>query len=163
MKYFLWINGKQSGPYEPKQIREMIDSDHITLKTLGHPEEGSGDWNPIGSFPDSTTVPQISIPVPAITSGTIKQPELSLPAIEDSNISAALGIIGGLTIIGAVLGGLGLGFNHSAFAGWIFFLSGITSGLILLGLAAVVENTNHSKQYLKRIETLIFQKSRKDS
>ena len=164
MKYFLWIDGKQSGPYESTQIREMVDDGRITLlHTLGRPEEGPSDWNPIGSFPDSTVIPKAPTPSFALTQETTRQPEFSLPAIEDSKISVALDTIGTLTIIGAVLGGFGIGFGNSAFTGWVLFLSGLTSGLILLGLAAVIDNTNRSKQYLERIEKLLIQKFQKDN
>jgi hypothetical protein len=40
-------------------------------------------------------------------------------------------------------------------AGWIVFLSGLISGLILLGFARVIQNTYESSQRLKRIEMLI--------
>jgi hypothetical protein len=36
MKYFLWIDGKQAGPYEPEQIREMLGKGRIAAVTLGH-------------------------------------------------------------------------------------------------------------------------------
>jgi hypothetical protein len=50
MKYFLWVDSKQAGPYEEQQIRDMIKSGRITALTLGHIADGGGEWNQIGSF-----------------------------------------------------------------------------------------------------------------
>ena len=60
MKYFLWINGKQKGPYDPEQIREMLERCSITAVTLGHPEGGTGEWSPISEFPGVIESPKPS-------------------------------------------------------------------------------------------------------
>ena len=50
MKYFLWIDGKQTGSFELNQINEMLNSSEISPATLAAPEDGSDEWKPISSF-----------------------------------------------------------------------------------------------------------------
>ena len=50
MKYFLWINEKNAGPYDEQQIRDMIKVGEITELTLGHAADGSGEWSQLGSL-----------------------------------------------------------------------------------------------------------------
>ncbi len=63
-----------------------------------------------------------------------------LPQMGGSGIAAAMAIIGVLNFIGSVVGGFLLG-SQNAEAGWIFFGAGMMGGLMLLGFAAVIENT----------------------
>lgn len=67
MKYFLWINGKQDGPYEPEQIREMIEKGSIAAVTLARREDSTGDWHPINSFPEVIHPPRQPNPPPPAT------------------------------------------------------------------------------------------------
>jgi hypothetical protein len=50
MKYFLWIDEKQTGPYDQQQIRDMVRAGQISALTLGYAEDGSRDWSQIGSL-----------------------------------------------------------------------------------------------------------------
>ncbi len=58
MKLFLWIDGKQAGPFEPEQVREMLGEGSIAAVTLGCPEDGSGEWKPISSYEGIAEPPQ---------------------------------------------------------------------------------------------------------
>jgi tellurium resistance protein TerD len=51
VKYLLWIDEKDEGPYDKLQIVEMLSRSKITKETLCLPEDGNGDWKPIGSVP----------------------------------------------------------------------------------------------------------------
>lgn len=46
MRYFLWINDKKEGPYEPEQIRLILDKGEVAPVTLALPEDGTDEWTP---------------------------------------------------------------------------------------------------------------------
>ena len=77
-----------------------------------------------------------------------------MPPIEESGVAIALTVIAGVEFVAAPLAGLALG-SDNAQVGWLIFLSGIISGLILLGFARVIQHTSESSQRLRRIEMLI--------
>lgn len=155
MKYFLWIDGKQDGPFEPEAIREMLDGGHIHNVTLALPEDGGGEWSPIKSFPGVIEPPKPLEPVVAPSPpAPIPVPVFSLPPIEESSVATVLTVIAALEFIAAPIAGLGIG-SDDALIGWLVFVSGVISGLILLGFAQVVEHTSESSQRLRRIEILI--------
>jgi len=81
-------------------------------------------------------------------------PKFTLPQVEDSSVAAALTVIAALELIASPIAGLGVGSDNTEL-GWLVFVSGVISGLILLGFARVIENTHESSQRLKRIEMLI--------
>jgi GYF domain 2 len=158
MKYFLWINGKQDGPYEPEQIREMLERGSIAAVTLGHPEDGTGEWSPIGSFPGVIEPPKPAAPAPLPPTVPAPKPAFSLPPVEGSGVARALIFFAALEFIGAGIGGLAVGNGHnenSGLVGFLIFACGILSGFILLGFAQVIEHTKESSQRLRRIEMLI--------
>jgi len=146
MKYFIWIGEKQDGPYNASQIIEMILSATITKQTLYLPEGGSSDWEPLSKIYTSLFA-EAYPPQPA-------QHQFRLPAIEDSSVAKALTIIAALELIGSPIVGLGVG-SDNAEVGWLVFISGVISGLILLGFARVIQNTFESSQRLKRLEMLM--------
>lgn len=148
VRYFLWIDNKQDGPYEAAKIRALIDSSKITDSTLAHSEDGTGDWLPISSYPQIFEIPK---PAPVVPTQPSK---FSLPPIQDSAVASALTVIAVLEFIGAPIAGLGVG-SDNMFAGWIVFISGLISGLILLGFSRVIQNTFESSQRLKRLEMLV--------
>jgi len=148
VRYFLWIDSKQDGPYEPAKIRALMDSSQITEATLAHPEDGMGDWLPISSYPQIFEIPK---PTPALPAATTK---FTLPPVEDSAVASALTIIAVLELIAAPIAGLGVGSDNTE-VGWVVFVSGVISGLILLGFARVIQNTFESSQRLRRLEMLI--------
>jgi hypothetical protein len=51
MKYVLWINGKEEGPYDKSQIVEMLSNGKITDRTRCLPEDRGGYWQPIRKVP----------------------------------------------------------------------------------------------------------------
>ena len=65
MKFFLWIDGKQDGPFEPEQIRAMLGEGSIAAATLGCPEDGTGEWKPISNYDEIVEPPQPVEPTPA--------------------------------------------------------------------------------------------------
>lgn len=161
MKYFLWIHGKQDGPYESEQIREMLGSGSIAAITLGRPEDGTGEWGPIGNFTGVTESVTSSEPAPTPQPAPAQNPAFSLPPIiEGSGVAVALTIIAVLEFIGAPIAGLVVG-SDNAPVGWLVFVSGVVSGLMLLGFARVIDHLYESSQRLRRIEMLI-QKAQDD-
>ena len=51
VNYLLWIDEKAEGPYAKTQIAEMLASGKITDQTRCLPEDGNGDWQPVGTVP----------------------------------------------------------------------------------------------------------------
>ena len=69
-------------------------------------------------------------------------------------VATALTYSAGFVFIVALIGGIYIG-NRDTVVGLLVFLSGVISGLVILGLARVVENTYQSAQRLRRIEMLV--------
>lgn len=69
-------------------------------------------------------------------------------------VATALASIAVFVFIVALIGGISI-CNSDTKGGLLFFLSAVISGLIILGLARVVENTYQSAQRLRRIEMLV--------
>jgi hypothetical protein len=141
-RYYLWIDGKQDGPFEPAAIRKMLESGQITEATLAFPESGGSDWLSIKDCPQILRPPKPSGVVLAAPAAASK---FALPRI-----------IAVLEFICSPLAGLGVGANDTE-AGWLLFLSGVISGLFLFGFSQVIQNTYDSSQRLERIEMLIEQ------
>lgn len=87
-------------------------------------------------------------------SGRSKNWLVTLPLIKESGVSTALTVIACIEFLISPLAGFGVGQDNPE-AGLVIFLSGLISGLILLGFARVVQNTYESSQRLERIEMLI--------
>jgi hypothetical protein len=102
MRYFLWLDGKQEGPYEPAKIREMIDNSQITNTTLAHPEEDTGNWNPIRNYPQIFEKPPENVlPWPVLPKPTV--PAVA-PVVKNNQtliLITAVGMmfIGGMTFM----------------------------------------------------------------
>jgi len=80
--------------------------------------------------------------------------KLVLPPIQDSVVAIALTVIAVLEFIGSPIAGLAVGQGNPE-AGWLVFVSGVISGLILLGFAQVIQNTFETSQRLQRLEMII--------
>jgi predicted RNA-binding Zn-ribbon protein involved in translation (DUF1610 family) len=78
-----------------------------------------------------------------------------VPSDGESLVVDALNIFAFIEFIGAVTGGLVVGINQSPFLGVCVFAGGVFSGFVLLGFAAVVENTKATSQRLARIERIL--------
>jgi hypothetical protein len=153
MRYFLWIDSKQSGPFEAPKIIEMLDAHQITPDTLAHPEGDTGNWIEIRRFYSEIFESQKPQP-PVLPVEQTPSKQIVLPPVEESRVSLALTVIAVLEFIGAPIAGLGVG-SDDTFAGWIVFLTGVISGLIFLGFARVIQNTFDSSQRLRRLEILM--------
>ena len=46
LKFFVWQNEQQQGPFDQEKIQQMISSGQITGDTLVCPEDGELDWTP---------------------------------------------------------------------------------------------------------------------
>jgi len=59
MKFFVWLNDQQAGPFDDTTIRKMLSQKQISHDTLICPESGDLDWTPVkelffqDSMPDS--------------------------------------------------------------------------------------------------------------
>jgi hypothetical protein len=82
-------------------------------------------------------------------------PAFSLPPIEASGVAFALRIVAALELVGAPFAGVGVGCDNAP-VGWLVFISGLISGLILLGFSQVIQHLSESSQRLQRIEMLIL-------
>jgi anti-anti-sigma regulatory factor len=88
--------------------------------------------------------------------------EILLPKMRASDISSLIFVFACLEIIGSMAAGLLIGLGeYNSELGWLVGVSGILSGLILLGFSKIIDNTYNSSQRLERIE-LIIQKQEVD-
>jgi hypothetical protein len=118
---------------EPSQMSPVVDSPSPSSTSAGQPLRRS---ERVRTVVESAARP------------------FTLPPIEDSVVASALTIISVLEFIGAPIAGLEVG-SDDKFDGWVVFISGIISGLILLGFARVIQHTFESSQRLKRLEMLM--------
>lgn len=64
MKFFVWLNDQQQGPFDDETIQQMISEGQVTQDTLLCPEGGDLDWTPAKEFfsedlsPKSDTIEQ---------------------------------------------------------------------------------------------------------
>lgn len=149
MRYYLWINEKQDGPYHSDGIRRMLAENKIPETTLATVEGGEGEWLPIKSIQAI-----INPPKPPVNKIHNSQP--SIPEIKESTVASVLTVIAILDILGAVLGGFAIA-DGNTISGIFFAVGGVLGGLILLGFAKVIENTNETSQRLRQITILIQQ------
>jgi len=92
--------------------------------------------------------PTTLTPAPAIP------PKYGFQDIQDSSVATALTVIAALELLLSPFAGLGCGDSNTEL-GWLVFVSGVISGLILLGFARVIQNTFESSQRLRRLEILM--------
>ena len=165
MKFFLLIDGKEAGPFEPEQIREMLGAGKITFVTLAMPENHSVDWLPIDNFPKvigSATPPES----PTTNQNTEGKPSphqvekilFAESSVEFSGVASTLSTIAILELILSPIAGLIVGGSNggNAITGFEIFICGFTGGLILLGFARVIEHSYESAQRLRQIERLLL-------
>ena len=133
-------------------------------QTIDAPEELAGQLTDCPTCKETIEVPvrsQLSsswkteyAAKPPPTPAPATPPKFELPPIEDSLVSGGLTFIAVLELIGSVIGGLVAG-SDNTLTGWLVFLGGFVSGLILLGFARVIQNTFESSQRLRRLEMLM--------
>jgi hypothetical protein len=160
MNYFLWIDDKQQGPYEAKQVIDMLTNGTITGKTLCCPQ-GFEEWNPVRThlcFPTIRATEKERVVGECSPVATMPGPpdEEALPVlyvVEESGVAVALKFVAALELISTPFACVGSG---SASLGILIFMGGVTSGLILFGFAKVVEHLYESAQRLRRIEMLLL-------
>jgi hypothetical protein len=58
MNYFLWIEEKQQGPYERKQVVDMLLQGIITKQTPCWVEGGTAEWKPVEVAVQSPPAPE---------------------------------------------------------------------------------------------------------
>ena len=75
-------------------------------------------------------------------------------SIESSGVATALTIIAVMELIASPIAGIAIGSENTS-VGWLVFVSGVISGLILLGFARVIAHSYESAQRLYRIEVLL--------
>ena len=94
MKFFLWIDGKQDGPFEPEQIRAMLGAGSIAAVTLGCPEDGTGEWKPISSYEGIVEPPQCSEPTPDPPAAPEPDPPVKKPRFRWKPIAISFAVVG---------------------------------------------------------------------
>jgi hypothetical protein len=104
---------------------------------------------------DSTPKPVTKTSTPSLQAPTILD---NLPPVKSSEVASALTFFAVLELIGAVIGGFAIGTGggfNDAEHGWLIFIGGVLSGLILLGFARVVDYSFQSAQRLERIDITV--------
>ena len=96
-------------------------------------------------------------PTPPTPAPAPQAPEFKLPPVDDSHLAGFLTLIAALEFFASPIAGLIIGSDDhgSEVKGLLVFLSGVISGLILLGFARVIQNTFETSQRLRRLELLM--------
>ena len=58
MKFFVWLDDQQQGPFDEAAIRKMLSEGQITIDTLVCPESGDLDWTPAGELFIQDSLPE---------------------------------------------------------------------------------------------------------
>lgn len=58
MKFFVWLNDQQQGPFDEETIRKMFAEGQIARDTLACPEGGELDWTPVGELLLQDSIPE---------------------------------------------------------------------------------------------------------
>jgi hypothetical protein len=66
MKFFVWLNDQQQGPFSERTIQKMLAEKQITKDTLICPEGGDLDWIPAKDLFLQDSLPESFIPPPSI-------------------------------------------------------------------------------------------------
>ncbi len=66
MKFFVWLNDQQQGPFPERTIQKMLAEKQITKDTLICPEGGDLDWIPAKDLFLQDSLPESLIPPPSI-------------------------------------------------------------------------------------------------
>jgi len=152
MNYSLWVEEKSQGPYDIEQIRQMLKDRAITTQTLCLPEGSSSDeWHPIANV-----VPLYAKPAGAQSVQVPSSSAASDRRLSSSGTASALQTIAILEFVGAPIAGVVVSSENGSL-GFIIFISGILSGIFMLGFARVVEYLYETAQRLRHIESILEQ------
>jgi hypothetical protein len=66
MKFFVWLNDHQEGPFDGRTIQKMLSEKQITQETLVCPEGGDLDWTSVKELLLQDSMPESFISSPAI-------------------------------------------------------------------------------------------------
>ena len=115
---------------------------------------------PVRSHPSKppASAPPPAAPAPTPTPALTSPPAPKYRYVDESAVARALSIIAVLELILAPFAGLLVGLESTS-TGWMIFLSGLISGLILQGFATVIEHTYESAQRLRHIEFVLCKDS----
>jgi hypothetical protein len=104
--------------------------------------------------PDTTQVPEQKLSA---------NPSIPATQIANSGVAILLAVFAWIELILSPIVGLIIGSQDSTFLGWMIFVTGFVSGLILLGFSRVVKYLCESSQYLRRIDKSIQAASEKNA
>jgi len=162
MKYYVRAPGdsKMHGPYLLSDIREQISKGELRSDFEAHLAEGqsygalkrSAAWMPL------TTVYQLERGVGVGAQEAVLPQVLavsrSIRKTEKSGVATALSAVAVLELVASPIAGIMLASQQAGYLGWMVFVSGVVSGLILLGFATVIDHLFEFVQRLREIEYL---------
>ena len=149
MAIYVQRQGEEYGPYEDADVKKHLAEGFLLSSDLAR-SDGDQDWTRLDDLVDARSRP------PAIPRQ--RQPRPKYRHVEESSVAFVLTIIAVMELIVAPIAGIAVG-QESTFTGWMIFLSGLISGLILLGFATVIEHTYESAQRLRHIEFVLCKDS----
>ena len=180
MKYYVRAAGDSQvfGPYSLDDIRQQLSTGCLRPDFEAHPSEGqthdalkrSTAWLPLLSICPLDTIP---VAQPAASSrspasgsafprrdpdqpfrpaASSRSSESGSGEVEQAGVALSLAVFAWIQLVAAPIAGFLVGSEHSAYFGWVIFLAGFVSGLVLLGFARVIEHLCEVAQRLRRIE-----------
>jgi hypothetical protein len=154
MKYWLWINGSQEGPFDLQEISDKL-ANGLSPLTLCLPAQGPGDWGPTSSL---NLNPPLATPPSAIPHNPQTQSSTSTPAlafiapIPEPSIARIFSILATLAFIAGCISCL-VSFNEKEpRTGVIYFLLGILSALSNLAISHILNYLYVIAERLRYIE-----------
>jgi hypothetical protein len=162
MKFFVRETGttKMDGPFSLAEIQEQFPAHPMLSNYEVHPAEGqsyrklvrSTAWLPLLSVYDQQKPPEVESDF--AEQGFAEPHDIILK----SDVATGLTVFAWIGLICTPIAAVVVGTELSAFNGMELFLAGLVGGLILLGIAKVIEYLCESTQRLRRIENAVLKR-----
>jgi len=159
MKYWLWINGSQQGPFDIQEIRDKL-ANGLSPLTLFIPSQGPGDWGPLSSLTGlSVPIPQVAQPATPTNPPTSPAVPISSSAykIEEPGIAQTFAIIAAFEFVASPIVGLLIGSNDQKL-GFLIFIGGMLNGLFFSAFSHIITYLHATAERLRFIEMLLKNK-----
>ncbi len=130
---YLHVDGQQTGPYQPAQVRQLLTEAKISAATLAW-HQGLAGWTAVGQVLASFPAEGVSSPLPPLPPSTAP-----VPARKGMNVGIVIAIIAGAVLVGLFV---------------LSCLAGIALGPITNGIKKAKENM--AMQQARMIEIAMF-------
>jgi hypothetical protein len=93
MKFFVWLNEQQQGPFDEEAIQKMVSDGQITHETLLCPESGGVDWTPAKDlFPQDASLESVVLSNSSNDAKTVEEKIVERPVEDNSDTNSLVEI-----------------------------------------------------------------------